>query len=86
MNGATLPRDAYSTFLFAHTGFWDGAARLLDLGGNLVEFNRSITPEQADAIALRMDWEAASQDMWLGFAEAVEDMSTERPSAEVAPA
>jgi hypothetical protein len=86
MNGATLPRDAYSTFLFAHTGFWDGVARLLDIGGNLVEFNRSITPEQADAIALRMDWAAASQDLWLGFADAVEEGGTEIERAEVTPA
>jgi len=56
-----------STFLFARPSFVEGMARLLDFGGSLSEFNSSLTPEQADCLALRMDWRLIGQD----FQEAV---------------
>ncbi len=47
----------YDTFLFARPSFFEGMARVLDLGDTLTEFNRSITPAQANNIALRSDWQ-----------------------------
>jgi hypothetical protein len=55
----------YSTFLFARPSFAEGMARALDFGGTLQEYNRSITPEQADNIALAADIEAVNADFGL---------------------
>lgn len=50
-------------FLFARPGFIEGMARVLDLGGTLNEYNRFLSPEAADAVALRQDWEAVGLDL-----------------------
>ena len=52
----------FSTFLFAQPSFLEGAARVLDLGGMLQEYNTSLTPEEADSIALNADIEAINND------------------------
>jgi hypothetical protein len=52
-----------SDFLFARQSFLRGVASVLDSGGTLTEFNQSLTPEQADAAAMRMDWEAVGHDL-----------------------
>lgn len=54
----------YSTVLFARPSFLEGVARVMDLGDTLTEFNQSLSPEQADAVALEMDWRAVGQDLW----------------------
>jgi len=48
----------YSDFLYAHPSFVGGAARVIDMGDTLTEYNQSLSPEQADQIALRSDWNA----------------------------
>ena len=55
--------NPYSSFLFARPSFAEGAARALDLGGTLQEYNGSLSPQQADATALRMDWRAIGEDL-----------------------
>ena len=55
-------------FLFANPSFAEGAARIFDLGNTLNEYNRSLTPEQADFIALAMDYQAIGQDLRFTFA------------------
>ena len=52
-----------SDFLFARPSFIEGMARLLDLGATLQEYNRSITPIEADARALYNDFRAVGEDM-----------------------
>lgn len=52
----------YTTFLFARPSFLEGMARVLDLGNTLSEYNRAVTPAQADALALYSDWAAIGQD------------------------
>jgi len=52
-----------STFLFARPSFLGGAASAFDFGGTLPEFNRALTPEQADRIALTMDMRAIGEDL-----------------------
>lgn len=52
----------WSGLLYARPSFMEGVARLFDLGGTLNEYNRSTTPEEADLLALRSDWEALGQD------------------------
>ncbi len=46
----------YSMLLFARPSFLEGMARIVDVGGTLNEYNTSLTPEQADYIALSSDW------------------------------
>lgn len=53
----------YTSFLYADPSFLEGAARILDFGDTLTALNESPTPEQADALALRMDWRAFGRDL-----------------------
>jgi hypothetical protein len=53
----------YSSFLFARPSFLEGMSRLLDVGNTLDEYNRSPTPEQADATALACDWRRVGLDI-----------------------
>ena len=52
-----------SDFLFAQPSFASGAARVFDLFGQFDEYNRSETPEEADAKAIASDWIVVGQDM-----------------------
>ena len=50
-------------YLFAIPSFLGGIARVLDLGGTLNVINESVTPEEADAKALRSDFMAVGRDL-----------------------
>jgi hypothetical protein len=63
-----------STFLFAKPSFVEAAARILDFGGTLTVFNNSLSPEQADSIALSMDWQLVGHD----FREAIRKVVSEQ--------
>jgi len=52
-----------SDLLFARPSFFEGMARILDMGGTLTEFNRSPDGGTADARALASDWCAVGQDL-----------------------
>ncbi len=52
-----------TSFLFATPSFLEGLARTLDLGATLDEYNSSITPEQADFLALKNDWQVIGNDL-----------------------
>ena len=58
-----------SDFLFAMPSFLRGAASVLDIGGTLTEYNVSRTPEEADAKALRADWQMVGQDLRLAMSD-----------------
>jgi hypothetical protein len=45
-----------SDFLFTRPSFWEGAARILDFGNTLNQYNESPSANMADEIAIRMDW------------------------------
>jgi hypothetical protein len=53
----------YSSILFARPSFAEGAARILDFGGTLTEFNRSPSGEAADGHALWADWMTIGRDI-----------------------
>lgn len=55
----------YSTFLFARPSFLEGLARAIDLGGELQEYNSTLTPEQADRLARENDVRAVNADFGL---------------------
>jgi len=52
-----------SGFLFPRPSFLEGAARVVDVGGTLNRYNRSETPEEADALAMYADWKAVGEDI-----------------------
>ena len=54
---------ASTFFLFARPSFWEGVARILDFGNVLTEYNKSLTPQQADALAMRADWVTVGEDI-----------------------
>ena len=55
--------NPYFGFLFARPSFTEGIARALDMGGTLQEYNSSVSPEQADALALGADWRVVGEDL-----------------------
>ena len=50
-------------FLCARPSFLEGVSRLFDFGGTLNEYNRSMTPEQSDYLAVLADWQIIGVDM-----------------------
>ena len=64
-------------FLFARPSFIEGVARTLDLGGTLQEYNSSMTPEQADFLALRADWWTIGEDFWSATDEVTAEAGVE---------
>jgi hypothetical protein len=50
-------------FLFGSFNFWEGMARVLDVGGTMVVYNESPTIEEADMRALSSDWQAVGDDL-----------------------
>jgi len=50
-------------FLFGSFGFFEGMARVLDLGSTMVVYNESISTEDADIRALSSDWQAVGDDL-----------------------
>ncbi len=67
----------YTGFLYARPSFYEGMGRLLDFGNHLNQYNSSISPEQADALALYADWLAVGDDLRLAIEELAEIMSEE---------
>jgi hypothetical protein len=58
-------------FLYAIPSFWSGWARILDFGDTLTEYNTSVTPAQADFLALKSDWYMVGDDIADVYAEAL---------------
>ena len=55
--------ESHSDFLYARPSFLEGLARIVDLGGAMNEYNASPTGQEADAVAIWMDWAAVGQDI-----------------------
>lgn len=53
-----------SDFLFALPSFLTGMGGAIDIGSTLTEYNVSLTPEEADYIALCSDWNAVGSAMY----------------------
>lgn len=65
---------SYVTLLFTESNFWEGVARSLDVGGVMTEFNGSLTPQQADRLAVQSDWAAVGADLWTALQAAREHL------------
>ena len=53
----------FSTILFARPSFVEGMGRILDFADVFQEYNRSLTPQQADRLAIAADWGAVEEDI-----------------------
>ena len=60
--------------LFARPSFLEGASRAFDIGGTLNEYNRLLTPAQADLHAIRSDIAALRKDYEAVRKQAAEDV------------
>jgi hypothetical protein len=49
--------------LFARPSFFEGMARILDVGATLQQYNVSATGREADIRALKNDWRAVGDDI-----------------------
>jgi hypothetical protein len=58
-----------SDFLFALPGFFTGMGSAIDIGSTLMEYNASLSPNEADYIALCCDWNAVG----VAMSEAVQE-------------
>lgn len=70
---------SYSSLLYADPSFLEGMARLFDFADTLTEFNRSLSGEQADVLALAADWQAVAEDMLGAIALVMGDLSNVDP-------
>lgn len=52
----------YTSFLYAQPSVLSGIARIIDLWGAMTDYNYSLTPEQADALAFLADDSALTRD------------------------
>lgn len=52
-----------STYLFARPSLLEGMGRTVDLWGTMTEYNQSLSPEQADYLAILSDWTAVGDDL-----------------------
>lgn len=55
--------------LFAMPSFTNGAARVLDLGSTLNQYNYSASVNEADQVALSGDWNTVGNDLWKALDE-----------------
>ena len=53
----------FTHFLYARPSFAEGAARILDMGGTLNSYNKSLSAEQADLFAIYSDWLSVGADL-----------------------
>lgn len=55
--------NTFTFRLFARPSFWEGMARVLDLGATLQSYNLNRTGEEADFAALSGDWNMVGRDI-----------------------
>lgn len=58
-----MDKFALTTYLYARPSFVEGLARLIDFGNTLQQYNSTPTAQQADALAMELDWYAVGQDL-----------------------
>ena len=56
-----------SETLFAMPSTLSGAARVMDLWGVFDDYNTSLTPDEADEVAITLDWLAVGDALRLGL-------------------
>ena len=64
-----------SDFLYATPSFLEGMARILEFGNTLNEYNSSQSEEEADEVAIYMDWLMVGGDLKSALKAARSDIS-----------
>ena len=54
----------YTGLLYSEPSFLEGLGRVLDIGGTFDEYNESLTPDEADQLAIASDWYAVGADLY----------------------
>jgi hypothetical protein len=76
--------DDLFSIVFPRPSFLTGAARVLDLGGVLTEFQLARPPAQPDWLALRSDWEAVGRDILAGITAVDQDLRERHADEKIA--
>ena len=71
-----------SSFFFACPSFIEGIARIFDFGNTLQEYNTTLTPQQADVLALQADMNVVAGDMWQAFMYGVAEVNREQAKSQ----
>lgn len=50
-------------YLYARPSLIEGVGRIMDFGNSLNVYNETITPEQADFLAMLADWRVVGSDI-----------------------
>ncbi len=66
-----------STYLFARPNWLEGAARVLDLGGTVSNYNYAPSSVVADAIAMHLDWACVGDDLRAALRQYLDDLDDE---------
>ena len=61
MTSASIGKHTFR--LFARPSFVEGMGRLVDVTGQLNTYSYSRTDHEADAVAMRKDWESVGKDL-----------------------
>lgn len=67
-----------SDYLYAQPSFLSGFGRAIDLGGVFDDYNASETDAEADALAMRLDWQAVGRDLDAAMQSARRELATPR--------
>ncbi len=55
--------NSVTDFLFTTPSFLTGAGTVMNLGGNFYDFNGSSTPDMADMLAIKIDFNIVGNDL-----------------------
>jgi hypothetical protein len=72
----------YSNFFFTRPSYLEGVGRVIDTAGVLNQYDSVLTPEEADALAMRSDWAAVGADIAAGIREYKQKTKSELASGE----
>ena len=69
--GTVTAEPSMTFYLCARPSFLGGAAQLMDLGNTLFVYNESLTPSQADYLAMKADWATIGNDLRYALQRAI---------------
>jgi hypothetical protein len=55
--------NSVTDFLFTTPNFLSGAGTVINLGGSFYDFNKSSTPDMADMLAIKTDFNIVGNDL-----------------------
>ena len=68
---------SFTDILYERPSFLEGMARMFDWFGGLNDYNISLTPEDADRLAMEADWHTIGNDFRQAIADFRQSIATE---------